>query len=126
MIDENLCRAELSPADRAAQTARRKTIYEELHPETRHGSPGVSRQVGDTRERGDAERFTAETAAATGRAERSIQRDAERGEKVSEDALNLVRGTALDTGSYFSQPVTRSLSKVTRLANRFTPIWSYL
>ncbi len=92
MIDENLRRAELSPADRAAQTARRKAIYEELHPETRHGGDRASRQVGDLVE---TERFTAETAAATGRAERSIQRDAERGEKVSEEALNLVRGTAI-------------------------------
>lgn len=34
MIDENRCRAELSPSERAAQTARRKAIYLELHPET--------------------------------------------------------------------------------------------
>jgi hypothetical protein len=76
MIDENLMRAELGPAQRAKYTARRKAIYVELHPEAGHGSPGVSRQVGDTRERADVERFTADTAASTGRSERAIQRDA--------------------------------------------------
>jgi hypothetical protein len=100
MIDENLCRAELGPADRARQVARRKAIYEELHPETQHGSPGVSRQVGDTRERSESERFTADTAAATGASERTVQREAERGEKISPDVLELVRGTELDTGKY--------------------------
>jgi len=103
MIDENLCRSELSPSDRARQTARRKAIYEELHPETRQGSPGVSRQVGDTRERTDAERFTAETAAVTGQSERSVQRDAERGEKVIPEVLDMIRGTALDTGTYLDK-----------------------
>jgi hypothetical protein len=32
MIDENLCRADLEPVEMARQTARRKVIYEELHP----------------------------------------------------------------------------------------------
>ncbi len=33
-IDENLCRAELTPAQRAAAIARRKQIWEALHPES--------------------------------------------------------------------------------------------
>lgn len=103
MIDENLCRAELSPSDRARQTARRKAIYEALHPETRQGSPGVSRQVGDTRERAELDRFTADTAASTGKSERVIQRDAERGEKVIDEVLDLIRGTKLDTGTYLDK-----------------------
>ncbi|BAU93425.1 methyltransferase-like protein KIAA1627 homolog [Methylorubrum populi] len=100
MIDENLMRAELSPADRARGTARRKAIYEELHPETRHGvnQHDSSRQVGDC-----SERFSAETAAATGRSERAVQRDAERGEKISERALALVAGTHLDKGNYLDK-----------------------
>lgn len=103
MIDENLMRAELSPADRAKGTARRKAIYLELHPETAHGSPGVSRQVGDTHDRSEAERFTAETSEATGRSERAVQRDAERGEKISERALAAISGTHLDTGTYLDK-----------------------
>jgi hypothetical protein len=38
MINENLCRNERLAAERATQTARRKVIYEELHPETKHGA----------------------------------------------------------------------------------------
>src|SRR3972149_4220616 len=37
LIDENLCRNQLSPAERAAAVKRRKVIYEQLHPETKHG-----------------------------------------------------------------------------------------
>ncbi|MGE0282957.1 MAG: ParB/RepB/Spo0J family partition protein [Rhizobiaceae bacterium] len=103
MIDENLVRAELSVVDRARQTARRKAIYLLLHPESGHGSPGVARQVGDTGQRSDVERFTANTAAATGHSERVVQRDAERGEKIVDEALDAVRGTQLDRGVYLDR-----------------------
>lgn len=99
--DENLCAPSLTPAERAEFTSRRKAAYEALHPETRQGAPGVSRQVGDTRERSaDTPRFTADTASATGQSERAVQRDAERGDKVSDEAIALIKGTKLDTGKY--------------------------
>jgi hypothetical protein len=62
--------AELSPAERAKSTARRETIYEELHPETRHGGDRRSDQVANFAT--CSGRFTSETATVTGRAERSV------------------------------------------------------
>lgn len=96
--DENLRGPHLTPSERALFTRKRKEAYEALHPETRHGSPGVSRQVGDTRERTDCERFTADTATNTGQSERAVQRDAQRGEKIAREVLEEVRGTDLDKG----------------------------
>jgi ParB family transcriptional regulator, chromosome partitioning protein len=96
-IDENISRANLSTAEQAIAVARRKAIYEELHPGTSHRAPGVSRQIGDTRERSENERFTAATAVATGKAERNIQRAAARGEAFGDD-LGAVTGTSLDKG----------------------------
>lgn len=99
MIDENLMRAELSPADRAKGTARRKAIYLELHPDTAHGAnlrDGVANLA--TRES-----FSEATSQATGISERAVRRDAERGEKISERALAAVSGTHLDTGSYLDK-----------------------
>lgn len=100
MIDENLMRAELSPADRAKGTARRKAIYLELHPETAHGTNQHDsiRQLGDS-----SVRFTVDTAENTGRSERAVQRDAERGEKISDRALAAISGTHLDTGTYLDK-----------------------
>jgi len=102
MIDENLCRNELSPAERAVQTARRKVIYEELHPETKHGvnQHTSSRQLGDSSE---SDRFTTETAAATCKSERAVQRDAERGTKVIAEVIDMITGTRLDTGTYLDK-----------------------
>lgn len=102
MIDENLCRAELSPSDRARQTARRKAIYLELHPETAAGVAGAIAKYSATDSLSTAS-FAAETAIATGKDERTVRRDAERGEKVIDEALHLIRGTPLDTGTYLDK-----------------------
>jgi ParB-like chromosome segregation protein Spo0J len=96
LIDENLCRNDLTPAERAAATARRKAIYVELHPNTAHGGDRKSsRQVGDLN---DPDRFTETTSEATGRSERAVQRDARRGEVLGDDALAKVARTSLDKG----------------------------
>lgn len=57
------------------EIARRKVIYEELHPETVLGASGVGREK--VRQNGEPnERFTAATAEATGQSERTVQRAA--------------------------------------------------
>lgn len=101
MIDENLMRAELSASERASSTARRKAIYLELHPETaEHGNVGGP---GGQFVRTGTPSFAAETARATGKDERTIRRDAERGEKVVPEAMNKIAGTKLDTGAYLDR-----------------------
>jgi N6-adenosine-specific RNA methylase IME4/ParB-like chromosome segregation protein Spo0J len=99
-IDENLIREDLSPVDRALFLARRKEIYLIKHPETareatlKKGEVAPFRQLGET-----AKRFTAATADATGQKERTIQRDVERGEKISATALQMLRGTSHNKGT---------------------------
>lgn len=102
-IDENLIREDLTPVDRALFLARRKEIYLVKHPETANGGDRKSdRQVGELNNN-DAKRFTAATAEATGQKERTIQRDVERGEKISTTALQMLRGTRHDKGVLLDQ-----------------------
>ncbi len=71
-------------------------IYEELHPETVNGANQHTRvrQIGEGY---PADRFTSETASATGKSERSIQRAATRGKALKDD-LGEIAGTSLDKG----------------------------
>jgi hypothetical protein len=95
----DICRADLSPADRAKATRRRKEIYEEMHPETRAhvaGAHGSNRSQGNA-SANIAPAFTPETASISGKSERIVQLDAERGKKISEQALDKLRGTKLNS-----------------------------
>jgi ParB family chromosome partitioning protein len=70
-IDENMVRQELTTLEHAEQVARRKEIYETLHPETRHGNgPGRGRREKKRNEFGS---FADDTASKTGRTARTIQ-----------------------------------------------------
>ena len=99
--DENLCGTNLGAAERATLTTIRKGCYEFLHPET------VLGENQHTRVRKDCEpspkRFTADTAETTGKAERTIQLDAERGEKILPVVMAKISGTKLDTGAFLDE-----------------------
>lgn len=102
MIDENLCRADLSPADRAKQTARRKAIYQELNPATRSGGDHKSDKF-QTLKSDTPPSFADATAQATGRSAASVYLDTSRGENILPEVLDLIRGTKLDNGSYMDK-----------------------
>jgi N6-adenosine-specific RNA methylase IME4 len=97
-IDENLVRADPTPAERAAHQAKRKEIYERLHPDTKAGAAqakGMNAAQGRGRQNGDhVGRYTADAAKKTGKSERSIQREAARGAAIPDVAA--LAGTSLD------------------------------
>ncbi len=96
LIDENLYRNDLTPAERASAQARRKAIYQQLHPETKKGAnqSGPVGQFGQT----EAARYDEAAADATGHSERTIRRDVTRGEALGDDVLAKVARTSLDKG----------------------------
>ncbi|MGN6548473.1 MAG: ParB N-terminal domain-containing protein [Pararhizobium sp.] len=105
-IDENLARSELSPSERASHVARRKEIYETRYGPAkaiggRASATAQGKQVTNAN-LADAS-FTADTAKATGQSERAVQRDAERGTKIVPEAMEMIRGTKLDTGTYLDK-----------------------
>lgn len=87
-IDENLMRAELSPAEEAAHLARRKDLFEARSSGTTcptgGGAPGENKA------------FAQETAEKTGQSKRDINRKAARAESVP--GIERVAGTSLDKG----------------------------
>ena len=103
MIDENLRRTQDSDAERASLTRRRKDVYERLYPETAHGGDRRSIKSQNVQLENSPARFTAETAAVSGKSERVVQLDAERGKKISERAMALIHRSPLDNGSYLDK-----------------------
>jgi ParB-like chromosome segregation protein Spo0J len=94
-IDENLCRSDLTPAQEAIAIARRKEIYEALHPETRRGVAGAEAKHGRAT---DNLSFAESTADARGKSKRTVERAAKRGEDIAPESLEKVVGTSLDKG----------------------------
>lgn len=97
-IDENLTRFELSSAERAQHTDERKTLWEKLYPETKHGAARGKAGGGKRAAKGaKLASFAEATAKATGQSKRTIKRDATRGKKVV--VLPAIIGTSLDKGT---------------------------
>jgi hypothetical protein len=90
-IDENLARAELSPAERALHFGERKRLYEKIHPQTRHGAVG---RRGKSSQNENS--FVADAAAKTGKGRSTVARDVTRANKIV--VLPEIIGTSLDQG----------------------------
>jgi ParB-like nuclease family protein len=94
-IDENLIRAELTPAERAMHVERRKKLYEKAHPETKHG--GDRKSAGSRSQDENLKSFVADTAEKTGKGRSTVARDVTRANKVV--VLDDIVGTPLDEGA---------------------------
>lgn len=98
-IDENLVRQELTALDRAIFLAERKRVWETLHPETQHGKAKKPKNQGDGKVANIAtfsvERFTAAAAKKTGLSERTVQAAIALVERLSPDAIALLRNSPL-------------------------------
>jgi N6-adenosine-specific RNA methylase IME4 len=91
-IDENLCRGELGPAERALHISKREELYEKVHPETKHGAVGRGGKSSHFENS-----FVADVAEKTGKGRSTVARDATRANKVV--VLADIIGTSLDEGS---------------------------
>lgn len=99
-IDENLCRSELTAAQRSSFAKRRKQVWEALHPDEILGGQSFPTQIAtDHKDRPQNQKgFAAETAAASGMSKRSINQHIARAEALGDD-LDRVVGTSLDKGT---------------------------
>ncbi len=88
-IDENLQRANLTPAQEADHLKRRAELW---------GAREVSAQIGSKPHGGRPAGFASETAASTGKSKTTINRAKRRAEKIAPDVLGAVQGTELDKG----------------------------
>ena len=103
-IDENLCRADLSPAEEAAHLQRRRELW----------NSGTS--CPETRAPGRPQEFAAETATATGQSKRDINRKLRRAENVV--VLGEIRGTCLDKGAELDALAEKPPAEQKALAKR--------
>jgi len=93
-LDENLARRQLSAVEEASLLAKRKPIWEKLHPETRRGVNGGKRREADLTDKlavrsdpAEVKSFAADAAEKTGKSPRSVRRAVEIGTKLDKDVV---------------------------------------
>ena len=89
-IDDNLAGAEMCPLDTAIFLARRKEVYERLHPETKRGVAGALAKHSAT-DIVSVASFAAATAEKFGIDERHVRRLVAAGSKLSPRDVQLLR-----------------------------------
>jgi hypothetical protein len=95
-IDENVVRKDLSAIERSKALARRKELYETLHPDTVKGGDRKSEDAEIKRTTcPSVPSFAADTAAKTGQSERQVRRDVAIGIGVPDDVVAVIADTKL-------------------------------
>jgi N6-adenosine-specific RNA methylase IME4/ParB-like chromosome segregation protein Spo0J len=121
LIDENLCRNDLGPAERAASLARRKKIHTEIYGHAKakggHAAQAAMGHNHDTKQT-TALSFASETAGKTGTTERTVQREVRRGEVLGDEVLSKVARTSLDKGEELDAMMKLSPKKRDELIKR--------
>ena len=112
-LDENLVRNTLSKLDENLAMARRKAIYEELHPQTKVGKSQASgcNQSKLNRKKSHVSdkmspTFTEDTARKTHQSKRSVERKVAIGEKLDPTAAQMLKDTPIAD----KQPELKALS----------------
>jgi len=95
-IDENLARNVGTALERIEALARRKVIYEELHPEAKAGTrraTGMNKSLGYDVAEINAATFAQDTAAKTGKTDRSIRQDVQIAKLLTGETKETIRDT---------------------------------
>ncbi|MCW4589376.1 ParB N-terminal domain-containing protein [Gluconacetobacter entanii] len=120
-IDENLCRHELTPLDKSTFLAERKAVYEELHPETKHGGDRKTDQVAELCHLIPS--FTEATAERLGLTARSIRAYITRYKNIAPDVRQQLAGTWLaDSGQQLDE-LARQTPEIQRKIVEFATQW---
>jgi hypothetical protein len=112
-IDENLVRANLSDAERILRVARRKELYEKLHPETKHGGDRRSARARSSSQNENLKAFVADIAVKTGKGRSTVARDVTRAKKVAvlDDIARSTRSASFPKASSASSRLQPGLAR---------------
>jgi hypothetical protein len=99
-LDENLQRAELSRYERASLLARRKELWEQKYPETRHG--GCRRRSSPQIEDLKPKSFAADTAERTGMSRQTVERATKVGSTYDEEQKEVLESAGVGITDAYS------------------------
>ncbi|MFH7812175.1 MULTISPECIES: ParB/RepB/Spo0J family partition protein [Acetobacter] len=120
-IDENICRRELSELDRATFLAKRKEVYEALHPEVGHGGDRKSDQ--NDKLVVLIQSFSQATAEKLGFSKRTIERSVARYKHIMPDVREKISGTWLAESGAQLDALSRETPEYQRQIADFIVQW---
>ena len=107
-IDENIARSPLTAMEQTKALARRKEIYETLHPDTKARNKTAKTEGGKKAKGPAAASFAEDTAEKTGTSPRTVQRDVAIGQAIPDEIAELIKDTPVADNK-------RELKKLARL-----------